>query len=538
MAGLTGAPEAALAERELAPLLALSPDPMLLLAGDGRVLRANPAWARLAEAAGPPAGFAAAIAPADRPRAEAMLRRLAAGERVAGEALRLVPGEGQPRLLEWSGEGRGGQLYVIGRDVTEQRRRDSLAAAEQRILRALADSLPLPQILDLVCHAAEAVLDGALCSVLLLSRDGARLLHGAAPSLPAAYCAAIDGLAIGPARGSCGTAAWHREPVIVEDIADDPLWAEFSELGLAHDLRACWSTPLLSRGGEVLGTFAVYRHEPHRPQPWEIQVIERLTASTAIAVQRRRFDEALLAEKQRAELASRSKSEFLANTSHELRTPLNAVLGFSELMRGEMLGPLGHPRYREFAADIHESGLHLLAVINDLLDLSRIEAGRLELQEEPVEVAELLNAVRRLIQQRADQAQLTLVVGSAEGLPRLRADRRALRQVLLNLLSNAIKFTPAAGQVALEAAREADGGISFLVRDTGIGIAVADIPKALEPFGQVDSSLARKYQGAGLGLPISQALVEQHGGRLELESAPGIGTTVRVRLPPERTLPA
>ncbi|MFO1056140.1 MAG: ATP-binding protein [Dongiaceae bacterium] len=530
------ATDGALAGPDLEPLLALSPDPMLVLSPEGRVLRANPAWQRLVDAAASPATFVAAVAAEDRPRALALLRRLAAGEQVRDELLRLSPADGQHHLVEWSGAGTGGLACLVGRDVTQERRRDGLAAAEQRVLRALADSLPLPQILDLVCRAAEAALDGALCSVLLLSRDGARLQHGAAPSLPAAYSAAIDGLVIGPARGSCGTAAWLRQAVIVEDIDSDPVWADFKELGLAHDLRACWSTPLLSRGGEVLGTFAVYRREPHRPQPWELEVIERLTASTAIAIQRKRLDEALVAEKQRAELASRSKSEFLANTSHELRTPLNAVLGFSEIMRGEMLGPLGHPRYREFAADIHESGLHLLAVINDLLDLSRIEAGRLELQEETLAIPELLASVQRLVRQRADQAQLTLDVVPADGLPAIRADRRALRQILLNLLSNAIKFTPAGGHVALEAVREADGGISFLVRDTGIGIAAADIPKAMEPFGQVDSSLARKYQGAGLGLPISQALVEQHGGRLGLESAPGIGTTARVRLPPERTL--
>jgi signal transduction histidine kinase len=530
------APQGPLAEPDFETLLALSPDPLLVLGPDGRVLRANPAWHRLVDAGGPPATLPAAIAIADRARAQAMLRRLADGERVLGEALRISGADGQERLLEWSGESRAGRAYLIGRDVTEQRRRDALAAAEQRILRALVEGLRLAQILELVCCAAEAVLDGALCSVLLVSPDGTRLQHGAAPSLAPVFCAMIDGVAIGPTVGSCGTAAWRRQPVIVEDIAADPLWADYKGFGLAHGLRACWSTPLISFGGEVLGTFAVYRREPHRPHRWELEVIERLTASTAIAIQRSRFDQALVAEKQRAELANRSKSAFLANTSHELRTPLNAVLGFSEIMHSEMLGPLGHPRYKEFVRDIRESGLHLLAVINDLLDLSRIEAGKLELQEEPVAIADLFATVRRLVQQRAEEAQLTFEVASAEGLPAVRADRRALRQILLNLLSNAVKFTPAGGRVALEAALETDGGISLVVRDTGIGIAAADIARAMEPFGQVDSSLARKYQGAGLGLPISEALTEQHDGRLELDSAPGIGTTVRVRLPPDRTL--
>jgi signal transduction histidine kinase len=525
-----------LAPPELDPLLELSPDPMLVLASDGQLLRANAAWHRLVDPAGRPATLPAAVVAGDRARAQVLLRRLAAGERVLNEVLRLRPVDHQERLVEWSGAARGGLGYLVGRDVTEQRRRDALAAAEQRILRAIADSQPLADTLDLVCRAAEAVLDEALCSVLLLSRDGLRLQHGAAPSLPTAYTALIDGAPVGPAVGSCGTAAWRREAVIVDDIETDPLWADYKHIGLEHGLRACWSTPLLSRGGEVLGTFAVYRRERHRPQRWELEVIERLTASTAIAIQRKRLDEVLIAEKQRAELASRSKSEFLANTSHELRTPLNAILGFSEIMRGEMLGPLGHPRYREFVRDIHDSGLHLLAVINDLLDLSRIEAGKLELQEEPVVIAELLAIVHRVVQQRADQARLTLTVAPAGDVPAIRADRRAMKQVLLNLLSNAIKFTPAGGRVALEALREADGGVSFVVRDTGIGIDARDIAKAMEPFGQVDSSLARKYEGAGLGLPISRALVEQHGGRLALDSMPGFGTTIRVHLPPERSL--
>jgi PAS domain S-box-containing protein len=232
-----------------------------------------------------------------------------------------------------------------------------------------------------------------------------------------------------------------------------------------------------------------------------------------------------------AESANNAKSQLLANVSHELRTPLNAILGFSEILEGEMLGALGEPRYREYAKDIHDSGTHLLSIIDDLLDLSKIEAGRLNLSEEVVNVVELFDTVSRFMRERASHAGLVLSIDLPDGMPAVKADKRALRQVLLNLLSNSVKFTPAGGQITLEAIRELDGGIGFRVHDTGIGIAACDIPKALEPFGLIDSSLSRKYTGTGLGLPITRALIELHRGRFELTSEPGIGTTVTVYLP-------
>jgi signal transduction histidine kinase len=249
---------------------------------------------------------------------------------------------------------------------------------------------------------------------------------------------------------------------------------------------------------------------------------------------RKQTEQALVAARDQADLANRAKSEFLANISHELRTPLNAVLGFSEIICNEMFGPLGATRYKEFAQDIHDSGMHLLSIINDILDLSRIEAGRLELHDETVSIGELFDAVQRIVRERVENAGLSITVEIPSGLPPIRADQRALKQILLNLLSNAVKFTPAGGRITLQATLEPDGGVAFRVRDTGIGIAAADLPKALEPFGQVDSSLARKYEGAGLGLPISRALVELHRGRFALASEPGIGTTVTFSLPADR----
>ncbi len=239
--------------------------------------------------------------------------------------------------------------------------------------------------------------------------------------------------------------------------------------------------------------------------------------------------------KEEAETASRSKSEFLANTSHELRTPLNAIIGFADLLAGQKFGPLGNPRYVNYAVDIRDSGEHLLELINDVLDLSKVEYGKLELQEEPLDIVAAAESCLRLIRPRAEAAQVALAAELPPGLPALRGDDRRLKQILLNLLSNAVKFTPAGGSVVLRARADAEG-FHLSVADTGIGIAAADLAKALSPFGQVDSRLARRYPGTGLGLPLTKAMVELHGGRLRIDSRVGLGTTVTVSLPPQRLL--
>lgn len=243
----------------------------------------------------------------------------------------------------------------------------------------------------------------------------------------------------------------------------------------------------------------------------------------------------LVAAHDEAQQANRVKSQFLAVMSHELRTPLNAIIGFSEVMQSELYGPLGDKRYQQYLQDIRSSGNHLLAIINDILDLSKIETGRWELQEQEIDLVRLLASVRTLIQGRAEKAGLSLAVDTGVGLPTLHGDRRAVMQILLNLLSNAVKFTPRGGWVQLRAELGSDRGFRFTVSDSGIGIAAKDIARAMSAFGQVDDSWSRRFQGAGLGLPISRALVRLHGGTLELTSQPGAGTTVTVRMPPERT---
>ncbi|OYX90956.1 MAG: ATPase, partial [Caulobacter sp. 35-67-4] len=238
-------------------------------------------------------------------------------------------------------------------------------------------------------------------------------------------------------------------------------------------------------------------------------------------------------EKVKAEGANKAKSEFLANMSHELRTPLNAINGFSEIMMNEMFGQLGDQRYKGYSQDIHNSGQHLLALINDILDMSKIEAGKMNLKFEPLNLEDVAEDAVRLVRNRAEAAGLKLVIDFPQ-LPEIEADYRAVKQVLLNLLSNAIKFTPRAGSVTIRAEVRRDPlgeRVRVSVQDTGIGIAKDDLARLARPFEQVESQLSKTTQGTGLGLALTKSLIEMHDGSLEMTSTPGEGTTVSFILP-------
>lgn len=273
---------------------------------------------------------------------------------------------------------------------------------------------------------------------------------------------------------------------------------------------SAWPVPALSSGG-----------------PFYAGIIHDIT-------ERRAREESLRRACAQAEAANQAKSRFLANMSHELRTPLNAILGFSEMIAREMFGPLGSPRYREYARDIHDSGHHLLAIVNDILDLAKIEEGRFEIEEAEIDLAALAETALRLLQPHAENKGLRLGIERPGELPRLRGDARLLRQLLINLLSNAVKFSHHGGRVVVRLYC-ADRRLVMAVVDQGRGMRPEEIPYALDPFVQVGDPLLRRG-GTGLGLPLAKSIARLHGAELLIDSAPQRGTTVSVLFPAERVL--
>jgi PAS domain S-box-containing protein len=705
---------------------------------------------------------------------------------------------------------------VAAREVRERQRYETRILGQQRILEHVANGTSLPSSLEDIVRFIEQQMPDMLGSILLLDTDGLRLRHGAGPSLPREYMAAIDGAAIGPLAGSCGTAAYQNEAVYVEDIATDPRWVDYKDLALPHGLRACWSTPIRSADGRVLGTFAMYFRTPGMPREEHLALVDIATQLASIAIVRANTEQALrdsesrfhafmdaapaiawvtdeqgrheymnhawtqvfgrdretfvghgadeivpsdvaarirdsdarvlesgvplhiaedrtevagkvawwnvvkfpfqsadgrrllggvaiditprkrmeqelhslrarlevvvenlregliitdpvgdflhwnpaalrmlgfadpelgrrhqrdfakyfevstvdgvplaltdwplarvrrgevldhfevrvtrkgtdwqrvfsysgacvtlkegddlafvtladvterreqeqqlrelnagLEERveqrtrelrsalQRAESADRLKSAFLATMSHELRTPLNSIIGFTGILLQKLAGPLNEEQARQMEM-VRGSARHLLALINDVLDISKIEAGQLEVAAESFALTPVLDRLMATMQPQAERKGLTLSLVTDQVPDTLVTDRRRTEQILLNLLSNAVKFTDG-GQVTLrvgtvDAWRRSSGGapqaaVRFVVQDTGIGIAERDLPALFQPFRQVDSGLARQHEGTGLGLSICSKLTELLGGDISVTSTPGIGSSFTVTLP-------
>lgn len=361
------------------------------------------------------------------------------------------------------------------------------------------------------------LIDGSIQGILILSKDWKMLFANNATARIFGYPDVEEMLALGDAGSLLAPFERERIKAMAASRLDGQAPPSQYEMhGLRKDGTRIWL------------------HIHSRRVEWEGSAAIQSTVVDISALKQREAE--LHGAKELAEVASRTKTEFLANMSHELRTPLTAIIGFAEVLEGEMFGPHTNPAYKEYAADIRDSGMHLLEIINDILDVSKIEAGKVELHEEAVEVDRLVEAALTLVRERADEGGLTLVNKVVAG-PLLVVDPRLLKQILVNLLSNAVKFTPLGGTVTVESGRLADdNGFALRVSDTGIGIAPEDIETVMLPFRQADGTLSRTHEGTGLGLPLARSLAQLHDGDIVLSSEPGVGTTASLLLPAKRVV--
>jgi signal transduction histidine kinase len=416
----------------------------------------------------------------------------------------------------------------------EARTRDLARSVEQlqalgAVGQAVSSTLDLDTVLQTVVTRASqlAAADGGS----IFEYDPAtrefrlRATHGYGAEL----VEALQTMPIQMGEGVIGTSAAQREPKQVADIAQEGAYrGRFRDVLLRTGYRAVLAVPLV-REEQVIGALSVNRKAPGEFPPEVIELLRTFATQSALAIQNARLFQELGDKSQELEAASRHKSEFLANMSHELRTPLNAIIGFSEVLGERMFGEL-NDKQAEYVQDILSSGRHLLALINDILDLSKVEAGRMELELSRFDLPAAIGSAVILVRERATRHGLGLDVSVDDRLGPFVGDERKIRQVLLNLLSNAVKFTPEGGTIAVRAA-PADGSVEVSVSDTGIGIAPEDQEAIFQEFRQVGTDYARKREGTGLGLALARRFIDLHGGRLWVKSRPGEGSTFTFTLP-------
>ncbi len=424
-------------------------------------------------------------------------------------------------------------VRLIG--AQEQERLLSFLVGQSRVLEMIACDEPLGATLAELVRVLERQAEGMLCSILLLSEDGTRVRHGAAPSLPASFNRTVDNQEIGPCAGSCGTAAFLRRQVIVTDIAQDPLWAHYRGAALAAGLRACWSTPILSRRAEVLGTFAIYYREPCAPAPLHVDLIALATHLAGVAIdrsatkqERLRLLGELELDRQALQNAGRHKDQFLAMLSHELRNPLSAIANAVSVMRLRLAQGQG----LEDPLKVLERQLRNCSrMLDDLLDVARFSRGTVRLRREPVQLGDVITSAVETQRALVEHHGHELTVALPDRPLVVDGDPTRLEQVFVNLLSNAAKYSPDGSRI-LVAVERGPGEAVVRVRDNGFGIAPDLLPHVFDLFVQADRSLARSQGGLGLGLSLVRSLVEMHGGTVHASSrGVGAGSEFVVRLP-------
>ena len=395
------------------------------------------------------------------------------------------------------------------------------------VMEQVASGAQLREVLDSIALALEDLMVGSMCSILLLDEEG-RLRNRSAPTLASGFSAGVDGLVPGPAAGSCGTAVHLGEAVVCSDVSTDLRWEAFRGLASRYGLRACWSSPIRSRG-EVVGTFAVYHETPYEPDERDRELVRRFTHLTSLAVEHDRASaerearhQAELA-RQSAERANHAKSQFVTALSHELRTPLQSITSFTENLQTLDLSP---DQRRGALERIGLAAAHILSIVDDVLDLARVEAGAMPIELQDVKVNDEIAASLDLIEPLA--ARRGLQVGCAGPPITVRADRRRLRQVIINLLSNAVRFSAPGTRIRVYTQGDDDVGRIHVV-DQGAGIPEELMARVFVPFDRLGAEAGREG-GAGLGLVLARRLSEAMGATLELSSVVGVGTHVVVTL--------
>ncbi|MFQ5513164.1 MAG: ATP-binding protein [Myxococcota bacterium] len=509
------------------------PDPAYLIRRDGRLLYANEAACRFLDRdreallAQPAAAIDLAFDPASWPLPGSSAVRALKSQHHAREA-RTFPVEIH---LRWARVGGEELVCASVRDLSARVRQAAVLKGRNRVLAKLTTGAALSEVLRTLVESIEEVHRSMVCSVLLLDRESGRLIEGVAPSLPDFYNEAIEGLMIGPEVGSCGAAAHMGRRVIVADVMTHPSWEPFRELARQVGIRACWSEPILSVDKQVLGTFALYYREPRGPTPEELELMRTSADVAGILIQQKRTEEALEAAREAALESARLKSEFLANTSHEIRTPMTAILGFTEELIRRVPAGLEPSELIDHLGTVHRNAKHLLTIIDDILDLSRIEAGRLEIVQERCDVLALLSDVVTLLRPRAEEAGLELELILDRPLPEtILSDATRIRQILINLIGNAIKFTER-GWIRLSARLDEPARqLEIVVVDSGVGMGPEQLAMVFEAFRQGDSSTSRRFGGSGLGLAISRHLARALSGDLRVESKPREGSRFTLRV--------
>jgi C4-dicarboxylate-specific signal transduction histidine kinase len=473
--------------------------------------------------------------PEDRAFVQATLDQVARDRRAFDFEHRLLMPDGSVKYVRVVGHPSTndelGNFEFVGAvtDITERKRAEALRDGESRILEMIARDAPLEELLEKLVWVVEAQFAGLLCSVLLLDEDGQHARHGAAPSLPKPYTNAIDGLCIGPKAGSCGTAMYRREPVVVTDILQDPLWEPYRSVAEPHGFRACWSTPILAHSGRALGSFAMYYRKPRSPSPAETRALEMATHLAGIAIERKlaREERERLRQAQ-ADLAHINRvttmGELTASLAHEIKQPISAaVINARTCLRWLERDAPDVSEAREAASRLVTDVTRAADIISRISMLFKKGA----LQHELVDVNELIREMIVLLRNEAARCSISIRSDLAEDLPRVMADRIQLQQVFMNLMLNgidAMKETSGGRELTIKSEAD-DGQLLISVSDAGVGLPPERADQIFSAF------FTTKDNGTGMGLPISRSIIESHGGRLWATSASGRGATFQFTLP-------